>query len=328
MAGHAPILTIGNAIVDIIARADDAFIEARGMNKSGMNLIESPEEAARLYDAIGPAVEVSGGSAANTAVGIVSCGGGAGFIGKVGDDSIGRIFTHDITAAGVEFTPAMHPEERTATSVVLVTPDAERTMNTHLGACRHLEAGDIDPERVAAAEWAYFEGYLFDTPAGRACFELVAGIAADAGTKLAFTLSDAWFVDRHHGALTELVAGRVDLLFGNEAEIGRMTGQEGDAMLDAASGLAAEVVVTKSERGSVILAGGERVAVPAMEGVTATDPTGAGDLYAAGYLHARQGGGDRREAAMNGTAAAAEVITHLGARPERPLVELMPYRGA
>ena len=327
MSGHAPILTIGNAIVDIIARMDDGFIEAQGMNKGGMNLVETPGEAARLYDAIGPAVEISGGSAANTAAGIVSCGGRAGFIGKIGDDAIGRIFTHDITSAGVEFDPSLHPEERTATSIVLITPDAERTMNTHLGACRHLEAGDIDPEKVAAAEWAYFEGYLFDNADGRACFERIASVAAEAGTKLAFTLSDAWYVDRHRGTLEELVVGRVDLLFGNENEIGRLTGRKGDAMLDAASKLAGEVAVTRRERGSVIVAGGDRVEVPAKQGLTVSDPTGAGDLYAAGYLHARLNGGDLREAAGNGTAAAAEIITHVGARPEQPLSGLMPFGG-
>ena len=184
MAGRAPILTIGNAIVDIIARADDAFIETQGMNKGGMNLVDDPEDAERLYDAIGPAVEVSGGSAANTAAGIVSCGGRCGFIGKIGDDTIGRVFTHDITSAGVEFDPATHPERRTATSIVLITPDSQRTMNTHLGACRHLESGDIGPEKVADAEWVYFEGYLFDNPDGPGCFDRVASIAAEAGTKV------------------------------------------------------------------------------------------------------------------------------------------------
>ena len=327
MAGHAPILTIGNAIVDIIARADDDFIEAQGMNKGGMNLIDTPEEAARLYDAIGPAVEASGGSAANTAAGVVSCGGQAGFIGKIGDDHIGGIFTHDITAAGVEYTPALHSGERTATSIVLVTPDAQRTMNTHLGACRHLEAGDVDPERVAAAEWVYFEGYLFDNPDGPACYERVAGIAAEAGTKIAFTLSDAWCVDRHRGALEALVFGGVDLLFGNEMEVERATGLKGDAMLDAAPRLAGEIAVTRSEKGSVVLAGEDILAVPAQTGLAVSDATGAGDMYAAGYLCARLNGGDRREAAMNGTAAAAEVITHMGARPEQRLSDLMPYQG-
>ena len=327
MAGHAPILTIGNAIVDIIARTDDDFIATQGMNKSGMNLVETPEEAVRLYDAIGPAVEVSGGSAANTAAGIVSCGGRAGFVGKIGDDSIGRIFTHDITAAGVEFTPALHPEKRTATSIILITPDAQRTMNTHLGACRHLGADDIDEEKVADADWVYFEGYLFDNAEGRACFERVSAVAAEAGTKLAFTLSDAWFVERHREALEALVAGRVDLLFGNEMEVGSFTGLEGDAMLDAASRLAGEVAVTRREKGSVIVAGDERVAVPAVDGLRVSDPTGAGDLYAAGYLFAKQGGGDRHEAAANGTAAAAEIITHVGARPEQPLSDLIPFKG-
>ena len=327
MSGHAPILTIGNAIVDIIARMDDDFIKAQGMNKGGMNLVGTPEEAVRLYDAIGPAVEISGGSAANTAAGIVSCGGRAGFIGKIGDDAIGRIFTHDITSAGVEFDPSLHPEERTATSIVLVTPDAQRTMNTHLGACRHLGADDIDPEKVAAAEWTYFEGYLFDNADGRACFGRVASVAAEAGTRLAFTLSDAWYVDRHREAIEELVVGRVDLLFGNENEIGRLTGREGDAMLEAAAKLAGEVVVTRRERGSVVVAGDDRVEVPAKQGLTVSDTTGAGDLYAAGYLHARQSGGDLREAAGNGTAAAAEIITHVGARPEQALSGLIPFGG-
>lgn len=324
MANPAPIVTVGNAIVDIIARADDAFIAAQGMNKGGMQLLETADAAARLYDAIGPAVEVSGGSAANTAVGIVSCGGEAGFIGKLADDTMGRIFSHDITAAGVSYAPIYADGERTASCIILVTPDAQRTMNTHLGATIHLQPDDIDPALVAGAEWVYLEGYLFDAPGGPACFARVAELAAASATRVAVSLSDAWCVERHHDALLGFVRDHVDLLFGNEIEIEALTGLKGDAMLAAVPDLADEVAVTLGANGSVVIAGAERVAVEAGKGIEVVDTTGAGDLYAGGYLYARQQGAGLEDAALTGTAAASEIISHIGARPETSLAGLIP----
>lgn len=322
MSTTAPIVTIGNAIVDIIARAEDQFIAEQGMNKGGMQLLDM-QGAAQLYDAIGPAVEISGGSAANTAVGIVSCGGKAGFIGKLAEDEMGRIFTHDITAAGVEYSPAYADGERTASCIVLVTPDAQRTMNTHLGATLHLQPGDIDPERIACADWAYLEGYLFDAPGGPDCYAHVAEIARANGTKLALSLSDAWCVDRHRTDLQSFIQDKVDLLFGNEIEIESLTGQQGDAMLSALPDLAGEVAVTLGEKGSVIVTAAGQTHIGAQDGVNVVDTTGAGDLYAGGYLYARHHGASEAEAGRIGTIAAAEIISHIGARPETPLASLI-----
>lgn len=324
---HAPILAVGNAIVDIIALTDDEFLQKEGMNKGGMQLLEDAADAARLYERIGPATEISGGSAANTVVGIVSCGGQAGFIGKLGHDDVGAIFAKDITAAGVEYVPCYDPEERTGNCIILVTPDAQRTMNTHLGATRHLLPEDIDPERVAAADWVYLEGYSYDAPSGPACFSHVADLIKGTDTRLAFSLSDAWCVERHHDELLAFIDDHIDLLFGNQIEIEALTGLKGEAMLDAVAGMASEVAVTFGEEGSVVVSGTERIRVDAKKGISVVDTTGAGDLFAAGYLHARQLGGSLEDAAMNGTAAAAEIISHVGARPEQPLSSLVPFRG-
>lgn len=318
MPTPASIVTIGNAIVDIIAKADDQFIQDQGMEKSAMNLIDGAR-ASQLYDAIGPAIEISGGSAANTAVGVTSFGGSAGFIGKISDDVLGKVFAHDIRAAGVSFPPVYDPDNQTACSIILVTPDSERTMNTFLGACITLNADDMNEELIAKADWAYLEGYLFDAPAGPDCYQRVAEIAKASGTKLALSLSDAWCVERHHDALMTFMADHTDLVFGNEDELLSLFPGDFDAALNRLPELVAEAAITRGAGGSIALTAHDRVAVPADQDIKVMDTTGAGDLYAAGYLFGRQRGDGLERSAQLATTAASEIISHLGARPMESL---------
>ena len=310
------IVTVGNAIVDIISQADDAFIMSQGMEKSAMNLIDGAR-AESLYDAIGPAMEVSGGSAANTAVGISNLGGNSGFIGKISDDTLGAIFRHDITAAGVDFTAAYADEEQTACSFILVTPDTQRTMNTFLGACLTLTPDDMDEELIAGADWVYLEGYLFDAPEGPACYQRVADIAHANGTKVSVALSDAWCVDRHYDALTGFLANHADLIFGNEDELMSLFPDEVNtaAALARLPELAEEAAITLGANGSIAVTSAAQVAVNADRSIKVVDTTGAGDLYAAGYLFARQRQDDLGRAGEIATIAATEIISHIGARP-------------
>ena len=321
----ASIVTIGNAIVDIVTRADDDFITAQGMTKSAMNLVDA-EASRAIYDAIGPATEVSGGSAANTAVGIVSCGGDAGFIGKIAHDTLGRIFEHDITAAGVAFPAVYDDNSITASSIIIVTPDTERTMNTHLGACITLGPDDLDEAMIAAADWVYLEGYLVDSPQGPALFDRAAAIARDSGVKLAVTMSDPWCVERHHTALSAFVANNADLVFGNEDEIKALAGADLDQAITMLPQLAAETVITRSSNPSVIVTPAETRTVPVEKDVAVVDTTGAGDLFAGGYLYGRQKGLALDVSARIGALAAAEVISHYGARPETSLAGLISSR--
>ncbi len=310
----ASIVTIGNAIVDIISKADDQFIIDQGMEKSAMNLIDG-DRASQLYDAIGPAMEVSGGSAANTAVGISSFGGSAGFIGKISEDLLGKVFTHDISAAGVAFPPVYDADHPTACSFILVTPDTERTMNTYLGACITLNEDDMNEELIAGADWVYLEGYLFDAPRGPGCYQRVAEIAHANNTKLALSLSDAWCVERHYDALTGFIADHADLIFGNEDELLSLFPGDFDAAVKRLPELVAEAAITKGAGGSMAVTSGEVVAVPAQQDIKVVDTTGAGDLYAAGYLFGRQRGDGLERSAQLATIAASEVISHIGARP-------------
>ena len=310
----ASIVTIGNAIVDIISKADDQFIIDQGMEKSAMNLIDG-DRASQLYDAIGPAMEVSGGSAANTAVGISSFGGSAGFIGKISEDLLGKVFTHDISAAGVAFPPVYDADHPTACSFILVTPDTERTMNTYLGACITLNEDDMNEELIAGADWVYLEGYLFDAPRGPGCYQRVAEIAHANNTKLALSLSDAWCVERHYDALTGFIADHADLIFGNEDELLSLFPGDFDAAVKRLPELVAEAAITKGAGGSMAVTSGEVVSVPADQDVKVVDTTGAGDLYAAGYLFGRQRGDSLERSAQLATIAASEVISHIGARP-------------
>ena len=310
----ASIVTIGNAIVDIISKADDQFIIDQGMEKSAMNLIDG-DRASQLYDAIGPAMEVSGGSAANTAVGISSFGGSAGFIGKISEDLLGKVFTHDISAAGVAFPPVYDADHPTACSFILVTPDTERTMNTYLGACITLNEDDMNEDLIAGADWVYLEGYLFDAPRGPGCYQRVAEIAHANNTKLALSLSDAWCVERHYDALTGFIADHADLIFGNEDELLSLFPGDFDAAVKRLPELVAEAAITKGAGGSMAVTAGEVVAVPAQQDIKVVDTTGAGDLYAAGYLFGRQRGVGLERSAQLATIAASEVISHIGARP-------------
>jgi sugar/nucleoside kinase (ribokinase family) len=325
------VLAIGNAIVDIIGRCDDAYLAKHNCTKAGMQLVDEPRIAA-LYAGMGPGIEISGGSAANTAVGIASFGGRAGFIGKIADDEFGRIFAHDIKASGVAF--ANQPVKKspngagTSRSLILVTPDGERTMNTLLGISTEFAPQDIDAKAVEAARVVYLEGYLFDRPEAKAAFRRSAEIAAKAGRQVALTLSDAFCVDRHRAEFLAFVKSSVDILFANESEITALyqvkSFDEAARRVKADTKLAA---LTRSAKGSVILSHGEPVTIPVEPVKKVVDTTGAGDLYAAGFLYGYTQGRDLAASGRLGSLAAAEVISHLGARPEVRLADLARARG-
>ena len=322
------VVGIGNAIVDIIARCDDAFLAARDLNKGGMQLVDA-KAVVDLYENAGSAVEISGGSAANTIVGVASFGGKAAFIGKVADDEFGRIFAHDIRAAGVAFdTPPSKGGAPTARSVILVTPDGERTMNTFLGVSPELDGGAIKPELIEAGQIVYLEGYLFDRDAAKVAFRQAADIAAKAGRQVALTLSDGFCVDRHRDAFRALVKQQVDILFANESEI--MSLYQTASFDEAARLAAADVklaVLTRSAKGAVICGNGKSVSVPASPVAKVVDTTGAGDLYAAGFLYGHAKGLELETCGKLGALAAAEIISHVGARPELPLGGLARTHG-
>jgi len=323
------VLGIGNAIVDVIARAEEDFLLRHGMRKGTMALIDEPRAQA-IYDAMGPAVEMSGGSAANTIVGIAGLGARAAFIGKVRDDSLGRAFSHDIRAAGVIFQTAPASDgPSTARCYVLVTPDGERTMNTYLGAAQDLHPADIDDEAIAASQIIYLEGYLWDPKNAKDAFLKAAMIAHQADRKVALTLSDAFCVDRWRDEFLHLMrSGTVDLLFANEAELHSLY-QTAD--FDAAvSALRADIgvaVVTRSEKGCLVVGADGTEAVPAFPVERVVDTTGAGDLFAAGFLCGVARGADDRSCGRLGALAAAEVIQHIGARPETSLKDLARENG-
>ncbi|GAA4711235.1 adenosine kinase [Sphingomonas lutea] len=319
------VLAIGNAIVDVIANADDAFLDREGMHKGAMRLIDEAE-ATRLYDAMGPAREASGGSAANTVAGLASLGLSAGFIGQLGDDQLGEIFTHDIRSLGVAFdTPPRGDVGATARCLILVTPDAQRTMNTFLGAAQMLSPDAVDPAAVADARIVYLEGYLWDPADPRAAMYKAMDAARDAGTQVAFTLSDSFVVDRHRGDVLKLLEERrIDILFANEAEILMLAGGANlDAALDAIAPQVATLVVTRSEHGAVARRGDERAEVPAAAIHALVDTTGAGDLFAAGFLAGEARGASLETSLKLGAICAAEVIQHFGARPEADLKTLV-----
>jgi sugar/nucleoside kinase (ribokinase family) len=323
------VLGIGNAIVDVIARAEEDFLLKQGMHKGRMELIDQARAEA-IYDAMGPAVEMSGGSAANTIVGLSSLGSRAAFVGKVKDDALGRAFSHDIRAAGVAFdTPPASDGPSTGRCYVLVTPDGERTMNTFLGAAQDLHPGDIDEAAIAASAITYLEGYLWDPKHAKDAFLKAAKIAHGAGRKIALTLSDAFCVDRWRDEFLQLMRSRtVDLIFANEAEL-RSLYQSAD--FDAAvKALRADIdiaVVTRSEKGCLVLNPEDIEVVPAFPVERVVDTTGAGDLFAAGFLCGLARGADDRTCGRLGAMAAAEVIQHLGARPETSLKDLARENG-
>jgi sugar/nucleoside kinase (ribokinase family) len=323
------VLGIGNAIVDVIARTNDDFLARQDMRKGTMQLIDEPR-AASIYDAMGPAVEVSGGSAANTIVGVASLGGRAAFVGKVKDDELGRVFAHDIRAAGVAFaTPPASAGPSTARCYVLVTPDGERTMNTFLGAAQDLHPNDIDPDVVAAAQIVYLEGYLWDPPHAKEAFVKAAKIAHGAERDVALTLSDAFCVDRYRAEFLDLIrSGTVDLVFANERELHSLyETADFDTALNALRNDARLAVVTRSEKGCLVVTREETDVVAADRVERVVDATGAGDLFAAGFLVGLSRGVDYRTAARLGALSAAEVIQHLGARPETSLKDLARDNG-
>jgi sugar/nucleoside kinase (ribokinase family) len=323
------VLGIGNAIVDVIARTEDDFLIKQKMAKGTMQLIDEARAAA-IYEAMGPAVEVSGGSAANTIVGAASLGARAAFIGKVRDDDLGRIFAHDIRKAGVAFsTPPASAGPSTARCYVLVTPDGERTMNTFLGAAQDLHPNDIDPDAIAAAQIVYLEGYLWDPPQAKEAFLKAAKIAHDAERDVALTLSDAFCVDRYRAEFLDLIrTGTVDLVFANERELQSLyQTADFDTALGALRNDARLAVITRSEKGCLVVTREETDAVPASPIERVVDATGAGDLFAAGFLVGLSRGADNRTAARLGGLAAAEVIQHVGARPETSLKALAQENG-
>ncbi|MFO1190032.1 MAG: adenosine kinase [Alphaproteobacteria bacterium] len=318
------VVGIGNAIVDVLAHESDAGIARLGLSKGTMTLIDE-HNAHRLYDLMGPAVEVSGGSAANTMAGIASFGGRAAFVGKVRNDQLGGIFRHDIRAAGVDFdTPAAEGGPPSARCMIFVTPDAQRTMQTYLGAAIELGVEDIDTNLISSASVTYLEGYLWDSPKAREALVKAAHIAHQAGRKVAFTLSDPFCVDRHRDAFRAFVAHHVDILFANEAEIESLyLAASFDQALQAVRGACDIAALTRSARGAVVLRDSEVHVIDAAPVKRVIDTTGAGDLYAAGFLYGLTQGKDLATAGRLGALAAAEIISHFGARPETPLAELL-----
>ena len=323
------VLGIGNAIVDVIARTEEDFLLKQGMNKGAMALIDEARAQA-IYAAMGPAIETSGGSAANTIVGIASLGARAAYVGKVKDDQIGTLYAHDIRAAGVAFdTKPAAAGPATGCSYILVTGDGERTMNTYLGAAQDLTPADIDPTQIAASKIVYLEGYLWDPKSAKEAFVKASRIAHDAGRQVALTLSDSFCVDRYRDEFLDLMRkGTVDLVFANEAEL-RSLYQTSD-FNTALKQLRADAklgVVTRSEKGCVVASGEGVLAVPAFPVERIVDTTGAGDLFAAGFMFGLVRGAGYENAGRLGALAAAEVIQHIGARPQVSLKELAQQNG-
>jgi sugar/nucleoside kinase (ribokinase family) len=318
------VVGIGNAIVDILSHADDDFLAAHGLAKGAMTLIDA-ERASSLYRTMGPAVESSGGSAANTIAGVASLGGRGAFIGKVNNDQFGGVFRHDIRAAGVTFeTTASEEGPPTARCLIFVTDDAQRTMQTYLGACLELGPDDVDPAVISHAKVTYLEGYLWDPPRAKEAFLKAAEIARRAGRKVALTLSDPFCVDRHRAEFQELVEKHVHILFANEKEICSLW-QVGhfDEALQTTRGKCEVAALTRSAQGSIVVAEDELHVVDAAPVAHVIDTTGAGDLYAAGFLYGYTNGRTLYDCARIGAIAAAEVISHFGARPQTPLTELL-----
>jgi sugar/nucleoside kinase (ribokinase family) len=324
------VLVLGNAIVDVIARTDVDFLQTQDLRKGGMQLIDETR-AESLYAAMGPATIVSGGSGANTAVGVAALGGRAAFVGKVRDDELGRLFAHDLRAVGVDFDVAAAADgAATARSFILVTPDGERTMNTYLGACQALGPNDVDSATVQAAKTVYLEGYLWDPPAAKEAFRKAVGLAHEAGNAVALTLSDAFCVDRYRDEFLGLMRdGSLDILFANIHELKSLyqTADETAALTALREEADILGVVTRSAEGALVVTRGETRAVPAFPVNRVVDTTGAGDLFAAGFLAGLTGGLGHADCARLGGIAAAEVIQHIGARPQANLRDLARQEG-
>ena len=314
---------IGNAIVDVISKTEDAFLIDVGVEKGAMTLVDAARSNA-IYDRMGPAIEMSGGSAANTIVGLAGLGGKGAFIGKVRDDAFGSVFRHDINAAGVGFeTDSSTEGPQTARCLVLVTPDAQRSMNTHLGACVDLGPEDIDAGLIQVSKVVYLEGYLWDPPRAKEAFLKAGKVAHESGGKVALSLSDAFCVDRHRDEFRNLVEHHVDILFANEQEIVSLYQTDDfDSALRAARGQCDTVALTRGASGSVVLSGDAMHVLDAERVDPIVDTTGAGDLYAAGFLYGLTQGMDLARCGRIGGIAAAEIIGHYGARPEADLKSL------
>jgi sugar/nucleoside kinase (ribokinase family) len=331
-AGAPPtidVLGIGNAIVDVLAHADESLLADQGLVKGTMTLVDEAR-AESIYAAMGAAIECSGGSCANTVAGAAALGARTAYIGRVRDDQLGRVFGHDIRAAGVRFdAPPAPTGPSTARCLVMVTPDAQRTMGTYLGAAVELAPQDIDPDLVAGAAITYVEAYLWDRPSAKAAVRRAIALAHDAGRRVSLSLSDPFCVERHRDELRRLVEEDVDILFANEAEASSLYGgvdleEAVERLRDG--GRPRIAALTRSEHGSVVVSGAETHAVPAEPVAAVVDTTGAGDLYAAGFLWALTRGLDLRSCAVAGSVAAAEVIGRLGARTDGDLAGLMRAR--
>ena len=314
------VLGIGNAIVDVIARVDDEFVDRNKLVKGSMNLIDEAR-AEELYGAMGPAVEISGGSCGNTIAGVASFGGRGAYVGKVKNDQLGDVFAHDMEAQRVAFNTARATSgPATARSFILVTPDSERTMNTYLGACVNLTPADIDEEAIAAAAVTYMEGYLWDPPQAKEAFKKAAKISRGSGRLVSITLSDSFCVERHRDSFLDLIRNDIDIVFANETEIKSLyQTQNFDGAVAAARKDCAIAVITRSEKGCLVARGNETVEAPAHLVAKVVDVTGAGDLFAAGFLFGHTRGFGLERSARLGGLAAAEVISHIGARPEKAL---------
>lgn len=313
------VLALGNALVDVLSHEDDAFVTAVGIERGAMTMVDF-ERSEEIYAAMGPGTEISGGSAANTVAGVAGFGGRAAFVGKVRDDQLGTVFRHDLRSVGVSFdTPPAHAGPSTGRCLVVVTPDAQRTMSTYLGIAPDIRPTDVDEDLVASAAVTYLEGYLWDRPDAKAAIVKASETARRAGRRVAFTLSDPFCVDRHRDAFWQLIGDHVDVLFANDVEVRSLTqADDFDDALQAIRGRCEIAVLTRSEHGSVVVAGDEVHVVAAHPVDEVVDTTGAGDLFAAGFLYGLTHGYNLHTCARLGGAAAAEVIGHLGARPLTP----------
>lgn len=323
------VVGIGNAMVDVLARAEDAFLTQAGVQKGIMQLIDM-DRAVDLYSRVGPAKEISGGSAANTIAGIAHLGGRTAYVGKVKDDQLGAIFAHDLRAQGAVYETALAPKSEVAETgrcIVIVTPDGERSMNTYLGVTEFLSPDDIDTDQMAQADWIYLEGYRFDGPESHAAFAKAIDACKGAGGRVSITLSDPFCIERHRDAFRDVVRDHVDLLFCNRAEMLSMYQTEDfdDALAQAASDVGI-VACTDSEHGVHILAGSQHWHVPAVP-TDIVDATGAGDLFAGAFLWGLSNGHDLEVCGKMGNLAASEVISHIGARPEADLNVIFKAQG-
>jgi sugar/nucleoside kinase (ribokinase family) len=328
MSASYDVAAIGNALVDVIAPADDAFLDAHGLAKGAMTLIDEAR-AHELYGRMAPGQEVSGGSAGNTIAGVASLGGRAAYVGKVAGDQLGEVFMHDTRAIGVHYqTPALDNGAATGRCLINVTPDGERTMCTFLGASIELTAADVEPELIEGAAIVYLEGYLFDPPEARRAFAKAAGLARASGRTIALTLSDAFVVERHRRGLLEFIETEVDLLFGNEIELKSLFQTDDfEEAIRAIKGRTRIAAITRSEKGSVVLTDAQDHAVDAFPVARVVDTTGAGDQYAAGFMYGLAKGRPLDVCARLGGLAAAEVISHYGPRPAVSLAELAAANG-